>query len=148
MISPQEERVAKEKLKAFMKDTYILMEKVAFEKVEVEGEMYLKTLSLKIKSAWKEFNDNHPLPDILRAINNISTDQLKAHGLYGNQLKLKLAVIDVQKKRLFSFRTRTKAHLVRVLDATDVLLDSIVLVARIDTAIRDMKDALKSSIDV
>ena len=146
MISPQEEKVAKEKLKAFMKDTYILMEKVAFEKVEVEGEMYLKTLALKVKSAWKEFNDNHPLSDILRAINNISTDQLKAHGLYGNQLKLKLAVIDVQKKRLFSFRTN--AHLIKVLDATDVLLDSIVLVARIDTAIRDMKDALKISIDV
>lgn len=129
-----------------MKDTYILLEKVAFEKVEVEGEMYLKTLGLKIKTAWKEFTDNHPLSDMLRAINNISVDQLKAHGLYGNQLKLKLGVVDVQKKRLFSFRT--KAHLIKVLDAIDVLLESIVLVARIDTAIRDIKSALKSSIDV
>jgi hypothetical protein len=146
MVSPQEERIAKEKLKAFMKDMYILLEKVALEKVEVEGEMYLKTLALKIKNAWKEFSDNHPLSDMLRAINNISVDQLRAHGLYGNQLRLKLAVIDVQKKRLFSFRT--KAHLIKVLDSIDVLLESIVLVARIDTALRDMKDALKNSIDV
>jgi hypothetical protein len=145
MISPQEERAAKENLKAFMKDTHLLLEKIAFEKVEVEGQMYLKTLPLRIRNAWKEFSENHPLQEMLRSVNNISIDQLKAHGLYGNQLKLKLAVIDVQKKRLFSFRT--KAHLVKVLDAIGVILDSLVVVARIDTAIRDLKDALRSAID-
>jgi hypothetical protein len=145
MISPQEERAAKENLKAFMKDTYLLLEKIALEKVNVEGQMYLKTLPLRIKSAWNEFKENHPLPEMLRAINNISLDQLRTHGLYGSQLKLKLAVIDVQKKRLFSFRTKT--NLIKVLDAIDVILDSLVLVARIDYAVRDLKDALKSSID-
>jgi arginine/lysine/ornithine decarboxylase len=155
MIDSKQEKQVKEKLSAFVHDTYILLEKVAYEKIELEGQLFLRTLPAKIRDAWKlpakirdawkEFKANCPLKEVLQSISNTPAKELESHGLYGNQLKLKLAIIDVLKKRLTSFRT--KKILIELLEALDIILDGLIPAARIDGALKNIKDSMKSSID-
>jgi len=145
MIDSKQEKQAKEKLSAFVHDIYILLEKAAYEKIEVEGQLFLRTLPARIRDAWKEFKANCPLKEVLQSISNTPAKELESHGLYGSQLKLKLAIIDVLKKRLASFRK--KKILIELLEALDIILDGLIPAARIDGAIKNIKNSMNSSID-
>jgi len=145
MIDSKQEKQAREKLSAFVHDTYILLEKLSCEKIEVEGQLFLRTLPARIRDAWKGFTANCPLKEVLKSISDIPAKELESHGLYGNQLKLKLAVIDVLKKRLTSFRK--KKVLIELLEALDIILDGLIPATRIDGAIKNIKNSIKSSID-
>jgi hypothetical protein len=104
-----------------------------------------KSLQPLGKEAWVEFKSDHPLDEIREQINELSEKKLKAHGLYGKQLKFKLSVIDLlaEKLRNLSSKYRFRPKLV---DAIDVLLDSLIGAFGGGTALKELKDILRAQI--
>ena len=98
-----------------------------------------------IKSAWMEFRRDFSVRRAFSLIELVKADELQSHGLYGKQLHLKLSVIDSWHNRFFA--QRTKKVLLRLFDAIDTLLDSLLGATGIDVALKEIKDVLRNSID-
>ena len=96
-------------------------------------------------SAWLELKENYPLTSLVAKIQDIPPEKLLAHGLSGAQLDYKFAVIDViiDKLRSVNFPGRFRVKLV---DAIDTILDSLIAAAGIATALKEIKDMLRHQI--
>ncbi|QSX74010.1 hypothetical protein HIV01_012360 [Lysobacter arenosi] len=90
--------------------------------------------------AWEEFKSDLGLPEILRLVHGVSEHELKAHGLYGNQLRYKLSVIE----HLVSLGSASDIVL-KFIDAIDVLLDSVISALGRGAALKELKDMLRVS---
>src|SRR5690606_26746043 len=95
--------------------------------------------------AWLELKGSYPLTSLVTKIQDIPAEKLVAHGLTGAQLDYKFAVIDViiEKLRSVKFPGRFRVKLV---DAIDTILDSLIAAAGIATALKEIKDMLRHQI--
>lgn len=95
------------------------------------------------RKAWDEFKSDHGLDEIQRQVNELSEKKLMAHGLYGKQLKFKLSVIDLLADKVRSLRSHHRYHM-KLVDSIDVLLDSMIGALGSGSAMKELKDILRS----
>ena len=93
--------------------------------------------------AWREYERDHPLADLHRRIAELSDETLVKHGLYGAQLEYKLATIDFAAHRA---ATGMSGWLRKLLELIDNLLESILKALGVDSALKEIKDALLASL--
>ncbi len=105
--------------------------------------LFVKELFQPIKMAWEEM-DNH-FNMAATALKNVSDDRLVMYGLYGEQLKLKIAVLARANNKFTKFGG--KSLLRRLLDTIDNLLGSILGAIGVGDALAEVKDSIKDSID-
>lgn len=96
-------------------------------------------------AAWLELKASHPLTPLVISIRDMSDETLRMHGLVGAQLDYKLAVIAaiIDKLRNVKFPGRFRVKLV---DAIDTVLESIIAALGIGTALKEIKDMLRHQI--
>lgn len=98
-----------------------------------------------LEDAWREFDEDFSWDRAKSAIFEASAEQLQAHGLYNRQLSAKLSLF---RFRMDRFLNRiTKKGLLKVIDAGDTLLDSIISATGLDGALKEIKDLLRNSVD-
>lgn len=146
MITQKLEMEAKRLLSQFLKDTLSFLNHLVNEGYDSKGRLLFIEGELDgIRAAWKEFQEDFDLERANGLIKETSASYLLSHGLYGRQLELKLRLISNWHNR-FS-KMRTKKILLKALDATDTLLDSLTKATGIDEALKEIKDILRNSID-
>jgi len=146
MINNDLEREAKDRLKDFLTKSHGLIRQLVYEGVDKDGRsFFIDDVSGLIREAWKEFEEDFKIDHAVSLIQQTSAETLKTSGLYGRQLNLKLSVVDKWKKR-FSEK-RIKKILLKLLDAIDTVLDSLIAATGIDQALKEIKDILRNSID-
>ena len=96
-------------------------------------------------SAWLELKESYPLTSLVAKIQETPAEKLRAHGLSGAQLEYKLAVIDVILDKLHSVKFPGRFR-VKLVDAIDTILDSLIAAAGIATALKEIKDMLRHQI--
>ena len=146
MIDTELENEAKKHLRGFLGRTLDLLRMLAYEGVDEKGQpLFIEELLPKIPKAWEEFRADFNVEKAERLVNETPGPVLQSHGLYGHQLTLKLSAIASWRKRFLG--KKTKKLLLRLLDAIDTLLDSLMQAAGIDKALKEIKDILRNSID-
>jgi hypothetical protein len=149
MINMELENEAKKYLGGFLGETLDFLKMLAYEGVDAEGRpLFVEKLLPEIRKAWEEFQEDFNVKnaqDAQELVNKIPGPVLQSHGLYGGQLRLKLSAISSWRERFLG--KRTKKLLLRLLDAIDTLLDSLMQAAGIDKALKEIKDILRNSID-
>jgi len=146
MIDERLEFEAKERLTDFLKDTTALVRHLVYEGIDDDHRpFFFEDLSDQIRTAWEEFEEDFNINDAIDQINDTDAEKFQASGLYGSQLDLKLSVIDKWKKR-FS-KKRIKKILLKLLDAIDTVLDSLIAATGMNEALKEIKDILRNSID-
>ncbi|MGO8880171.1 MAG: hypothetical protein ACLPVO_00435 [Desulfomonilaceae bacterium] len=145
MISEFENNQLKYELKFFLNKTLSLLEDLAYRPVDSRGRpFFLEDVVQQVRPAWEEFNENFNVKDAENLIDKVDDTRLKSFGLYGKQLTLKLAVIDAWEKK---YRSAPRKFLLKYLDAIDTLLGSLLAMAGIDEALKEIKDIFRNSID-
>jgi DUF1009 family protein len=146
MITSAQERDAKEKLQRFISETVGLLRSLVNEGYDSKGRrLFMLNVIEKMRPAWEEFEGDFDVQKANSLIQNVAAARLQSFGLYGKQLDLKLAVIAAWTQR-FS-QSRLKKILLKLLDAIDTLLDSLIAATGIDEALKEIKDILRDSID-
>jgi hypothetical protein len=146
MINDKSVHEARESLKNFLNLVLSLIKHLVSEGIDEEGKsFFIPDLHDEIRAAWEEFLKDFSLDHAFTLIQNTSTERLQASGLYGRQLNLKLSVVNKWMER-FS-KKRLKKILLRLLDAIDTLLDSLIAATGINEALKEIKEILRNSID-
>jgi hypothetical protein len=94
-------------------------------------------------AAWRDYERDHPLHVLQSRVAELSPETLVRHGLYGEQLKYKLAAIDLAAGRAAD---GISGWLRKLLELIDNLLESILKALNIDDALKEIKDALLASL--
>jgi hypothetical protein len=92
-------------------------------------------------AAWREFERDHPLEVLQGRVAELSEETVVRYGLYGEQLKYKLATIDFAASRV-----GISGWLRKLLELIDNLLESILKALNVDDALKEIKDALLASL--
>jgi hypothetical protein len=143
MINEQD---AKEKLETFLKDTYDLLKELVYEGIDEEKRpFFIEDLSNSIHAAWEEFEEDFKIEHAVAQIQQTDAKRLQASGLYGQQLDLKLSVVEIWKNRFLN--RRIKKILLKLLDAIDTVLRSLIEAIGMGHALEEIKDILRNSID-
>ena len=95
------------------------------------------------KEAWVEFSKDMPLHRLLERIRSVSAIAFQEFGLWGAQLRYKLATIAHASDMAFAGLSGWKKKL---LDLIDNLLDSILKAIGVGEALKELKDALTDSL--
>ncbi len=146
MLNSELESQAKEQLQSFISETFSLFKQLVYDGFDLDQEpFFLENHLEQIKAAWKEFHEDFDTKNAKQKIMEASGRMLQIHGLYGKQLELKLSVINTWRERFNG--NRAKKILIKLLDAIDTLLDSLIKATGIDEALKEIKDILRNSID-
>jgi len=146
MINIELENEAKKDLGHFLGETLGFLKMLTYEGEDAEGRsLFVEKLLPEIRQAWEEFQDDFNVEDAQRLVTKTPGPVLQSHGLYGRQLRLKLSAIASWRERFLG--KKTKKLLLRLLDAIDTLLDSLMQAAGIDKALKEIKDILRNAID-
>ncbi len=146
-MTTEQENEAKKKLKKFLSDTVTFLGKL----VANEDYLFVEELRPKIKEAWNEFIADFNIEDAKTSINNMSSETLELHGLYGKQLDLKLSIIDFWREKFKLtgiLDDQKKKFLKRLLETIDALLESLLESAGNKGAVKEIKECLKNLIDI
>lgn len=96
-----------------------------------------------LASAGLEFKETYDLEGECRKIRIAPSGQLRAAGLVGAQLDLKLGIVDHWKGRFLG----GEGVFGKLIDAIDTLLDSLIGAAGLASALKELKDALRSIVE-
>lgn len=136
----------RDQLVDFLNSTLELIKSLATEHLN----LFPQDLQQAITAAWLEFDRDFDKPQAEATIRALRSDRAIWAGLYGEQLKLKLAVIRYwrekwdQDRATFGFG---KKILKKLIDAIDTVLGSIIAAAGLDEALKELKDILSNSLD-
>jgi len=146
MINEELEDEAKKYLGDFLGETLDFLKMLVHEGADAEDRaFFVEELLPEIREAWEEFREEFNVENAQELVNETPGSVLQSYGLYGGQLRLKLSAISSWRERFLG--KRTKKLLLRLLDAIDTLLDSLMQAAGIDKALKEIKDILRNSID-
>tara|TARA_R110002020_G_scaffold360574_5_gene573361 strand:+ start:2364 stop:2816 length:453 start_codon:yes stop_codon:yes gene_type:complete len=102
------------------------------------------------KLAWAEFKRDQPIETFNSLIQTASIETLKRHGLVGMQLEYKLSVIDtinrLMKSNLKNPNRPSVRMRLKLIDAIDTVLDSLISAIGAGTALKEIKDMLRAQI--
>ena len=105
--------------------------------------LFWEELLPPMRGAWREVEEHRHFPEVESRIQRLTEAQFRDHGLYGQQLAFKLAVIRFFYGRYLSFG---KGILKKLLDIIDDLLKSILDAIGSGGAISEIKDFIRDSI--
>lgn len=146
MIDSRQEEDAKKKLKDFIHETYQLLDHLVHKELDFHGHPFFAAdLVGQIREAWEEFQNDFKLERAYALIHGAPGARLQLSGLYGKQLDLKLSVVRSWVGRFKE--VRAKKILLRLLDAIDTVLDSLIAATGIDEALKEIKEILRNSIE-
>jgi len=135
---------ARKEIFSFILDILKELEEIYREPYGSEGLLVLEEMLQPLGDAWEEFGKDFDLEKAKDNIFKTSDQTLQDHGIYGAQAKAKKSLFNI---RLKIFKgDRTKKTLLWLLDAIDTYLDSIVDATGLGTALKEIKDVLRSSI--
>lgn len=136
----------REKLTKFLSDTYELLDEIIQNGRDHLGNTIIPNESLIFfQNAWKEYQEQCPLDRARAVIMATRDDQFIWAGLYGEQLILKLHVINQFRNKFNNFGGAK--WIKKLLDAIDRVLDSLIAATGIDEALKELKDILSDSAD-
>ncbi len=107
-------------------------------------------LATHMQNAWQEWQETSPLfgnlPQLVQEIDNAA---VMDHGLYGAQLRFKLANVEwwSQQVNLAEQNLQTAmwiANIWRLLESIDTLLESILAALGVGSALTEIKDSIKN----
>jgi hypothetical protein len=136
----------RDQLVQFLKTTLALIRSLATDHLN----LFAQDLRQAITAAWSEFETDFNLPDAEATIRAIRQDRAIWAGLYGAQLKLKLAVIQHWQQEWERNRTGFgfgRKILKKLIDAIDTVLGSLIAATGLDEALKELKDILSNSLD-
>lgn len=107
------------------------------------GDVFVPSLLPAMKGAWEE--GRQEFDRVATEVAELGPGQLRAHGLHGAQLRFKMATVAHWSSRILLPGSRPLIR--RILDAIDTLLDSIIEAIPGGTAAKELKDAIRDSID-
>ncbi len=133
----------RQRLVQFLKAVHEILDRLVKTGKDPTGKpLFVPELQELMDAAWTEV-----VPvfwDTEKAIQDASEERLGGHGLFGKQLDFKLRVVDWLSGR---FQALGGAKLLkRLLQAIENLLDSIIDAAGTGGAIKEIKEAIKSSV--
>lgn len=131
----------REELERFVSGTVDLLGSLATEHLD----RFPAELRPDISAAWSEFQSDFHRNRAQETARNIRRDRAIWAGLYGAQLRLKLAVVSYWRRK-WNLNFSTKI-LKKLLDAIDTVLDSLIAATGLDEALKELKDILGNSID-
>lgn len=153
-INNNQAHTARQELTVFLAETLGFLRNLCLENNDVFLEMFRE----KIRNAWLEFEGDFVWSEAEEIINNLSDDKLEKHGLYGNQLDLKLSAVGFWRegfdrlRERFNLREITKELLLEwlkwLIDAIDTVLESFLEITGISGAIKEIKDCLRTLLDL
>ena len=104
--------------------------------------LFLHPLLEDMRAAWTEARPN--FDGAIDRLSNLDLDRLRQHGLYGRQLRFKLAVIRFFYSRYLGVG---RGILRKLIDIIDDLLKSLLDAMGTGGAISEIKDFIKDSLD-
>jgi hypothetical protein len=146
MINEKLANEARQEILDFIQQLLDILDKIIHEPYGENGErLVLEEMRKELQEAWMEFSEDFNLDQVKARIYEAPQELLQTHGLYGGQLRAKLSLFRRRLERFFLGRgTKT---LLRLIDAADTVLDSIIAATGLDEAIKEIKDLLRNSID-
>jgi hypothetical protein len=146
MINSEQLHEAQGVLLNFVYELHDFLRRFVNEPYDRYGKLLvLKEMQEELRNAWKEFDEDFNLDKAKNVIYEASPERLQTHGLYGSQLRAKISLFQIRIGRFFdSFTTK---GLLKLIDAADTLVDSIIAATGLDEALKEMKDLLRNSVD-
>lgn len=142
---------AKRQIVEFVSSTRSLIRNVIREDYRLPPDVqfrpysFIEDVRVPLFLAWEEFDADFAMEDVEGRVSRTSPEILRAFGLYGAQLRAKLKLIKTLTGRFVL--TPTRAILAQLLEAIDVLLDSVIKATGIYESIKEIKDLTKSSLE-
>ena len=137
---------ARNKLSEFLQFVYKLLQRLALEQRDPKGQqLFLKEIEPLIKDAWEEFENDFTLGESIDRIQRLASSQLREHGLYGNQLNLKIRVVRFWNVAFEKFGGAK--FFKKLIGAIDTLLESLIGPTGIPGAVKEIKDIMADSVD-
>jgi len=133
----------RDRLHHFLDATHAFFDELIQEGKDGHGTaLFVPDMAPLIQASWNDLA--HQFQEVHRGVESEWGEKLDEAGLTGNQLALKLGVVE----RLHARYESMGGHnaLERVLDAIGNLLDSIVKATRVGEALKEFKEAVKLSI--
>ena len=131
-------------LKNFVESTQSLLDElVRYGGPEKAPRLIPKDITELMEAAWPPVNSE--LTRLSERIANAPESSLISHGLYGAQLKFKLAVIDRIRRRFFA--SISEKWLKRLLKAIDNLIDSLSAALGIGAMAKEFKVAIEDLLE-
>ena len=146
MIKDDEVHDAQAQLLQFVEELHDFLRRFVNEPYDREGKLLvLEEMQDELRNAWRDFDEDFSLGRAKSVIFETRPERLQTHGLYGGQLGAKLSLIRIRMGRFLD--GITKRGLLKLIDAMDTLLDSIISATGLDGALKEMKDLLRNSVD-
>lgn len=146
MIDDNQAHDARARLFEFIEELYNFLQKTVTEPYDRESKLLvLEEMMPELREAWLHFDEDFNWDNAKDTIFKAPANHLESHGLYGSQLRAKLSLIRIRARRFFD--SITKKGLLKLIDAYDTLLDSVIAATGLDGAIKEMKDLLRNSVD-
>ncbi len=131
-------------LRAFFEDVIDFLTRVLTKDDRYWRMDWDETLQEPMWEAWQEARSDAALAPVREGIETLSEGAIRAHGLAGAQLRFKLNVIN--RHFLNPARGFGAAGFRKLLEALDVLLESLLSAIPAGTAVSEMKDYIGLSV--
>jgi hypothetical protein len=146
MIDQYQAQEARDQMLKFVEELHSFLGQTANKPFDYQGKpLILEEMVPALKDAWAHFDGDFSLDKAKFAIYEAPQDRIESHGLYGPQLGAKLSLVQLRLRRFLD--GVTKKALLKLIDALDTVLDSIIAATGLDGAIKEMKDLLRNSVD-
>jgi hypothetical protein len=137
---------ARKRLSEFLQFVYKLLQRLALEQRDPKGQrLFVKEIESLIKDAWAEFENDFNLDQSIERIQRLESSQLREHGLYGNQLNLKIRVVQFWNEAFEKFGGAKVFR--KLIGAIDTVLESLLAPTGIPGAVKEIKDIMGDSVD-
>lgn len=136
----------RKRIEEFLRETETLLTNISTGKISLkDGPVLSEKAQHLAAEAIKEYLHGAPSLRFSDAAHIPTAETLAKGGLRGWQLKFKLSLIDELKEKFN--RSLIRRSLLKLIDATDNLLGSLVALAGVDHALKELKDTLRGWID-
>lgn len=142
---PEIESEDKLKLISFIKSVYRWLDTCYLQESEEVWPVIRPYVDLRTvgEQAWNELKVNQPLKSFIKLIEDTHDEKLLAHGLCGAQLTYKLSVLENLVERMRKAKSPNRFRL-KLIDAIDTILDSLIGAVGTGTALKEIKDMLRA----
>ncbi len=145
MITDETAMQARKDIFEFVVKVHDFLREIISKPIGEAGLLFIEPMLPELLAAWTEFTENFQIQKAEQLVFRTSAVTLQAHGLYGTQLRAKLSLVRFRFEQ-FSLH-KTKKALLKLIDAIDTLLSSILSATGIDEALKELKELLRDSVD-
>jgi hypothetical protein len=130
---------------AFIRELEIFLDELVETNTDPLGHsLFWPPLYREMRPAWEEARQAGYFNSVIESVENISNGEIRRHGLHGQQLRFKLAVVRFYYAQYISVGKRVLKKLLSIIDD---LLKSILDAVGAGGAISEIKDFIKDSVE-